>query len=201
MRKIDESVKNTNASVIHSSKSNKKKHRNYVRRQVKDVYKFNLFELCFVSIICVILGVTIGCIISYNKDIVAGRKVSNELREFILTYNNLVDNYYDKVKEKDLSEAAISGMINSLEDPYTIYMEKDVSQDFNETVNGSYVGIGVTVQFIDNGNKIIEMVKNGPADVAGLKVNDIIIEVDGHDVSKLYGDDLTKYIKGKKVLM
>ena len=198
MRKFDESVKDTNASVIHSNKSNKKKHSSYVRRNTKDIYKFNLFELCCMSIICIILGITIGSIISYNKDIVAGREVSKELREFILTYNNLVDNYYDKVKEEELSEAAISGMINSLEDPYTIYMEKDLSEEFNETVNGSYVGIGVTVQFIENGNKVIEMVKNGPAYEAGIKVNDIIVKVDGHDVSKLYGDDLTKYIKGKK---
>ena len=154
--------------------------------------------ICFFSICCTIFGIVIGCIVSYNKDVVAGREISNELREFVLTYNSIVDNYYDKVDEKKLVDSAISGMLNSLEDPYTVYMEDDVSEEFNENVNGSYVGIGVTVQFIDDGNKIIQVVKNGPADKAGLKNDDVIIAVNGKDVSKLFGDDLTKHIKGKR---
>lgn len=195
MKKTDENIDKTDASVV---KTNHKKRRKNIKNKRKINYKFSLFELCFISINCLIFGIVVGCILSYNKDVVAGKEVSTELREFVLTYNSIVDNYYDKVNEQDLVDSAISGMVDSLEDPYSVYMENDVSKDFNETVNGSYVGIGVTVELVENGNKIIEINKNGPADVAGLKKNDIIIAADGKDVSKLYGNDLTKHIKGKK---
>lgn len=194
MKKIDDS-KNTDSLVENS---NHRKSNRSEKKKKKTNYKFSLFELCFISINCLIFGIVVGCILSYNKDVVSGRTVSSELKEFVLTYNSILDNYYGKVKERDLVDSAISGMIDSLEDPYTVYMESDVSKDFNETVNGSYVGIGVTVEFVENGNKIIEIKKDGPADIAGLKKNDIIISANGKDVSKLYGDDLTKHIKGKK---
>ena len=159
---------------------------------------FSVFEVVFISAISIVFGLVVGCIISYNKDTFAGKEISDNLKELILTYNNIVDNYYDEVDEKELVDAAVSGMVDILDDPNTLFMDESVAKDFNETVEGSYVGIGVTVQFINDTNKIIAVNEDGPADKAGLKVNDLIIGVDKVDVRGIYGEELTQYIKGEE---
>ena len=95
-------------------------------------------------------------------------------------------------------DSAIKGMIDSLEDPYSNYMDLTTTDDFNESIEGAFVGIGITVVFSDNYNKVVEVLKNSPAEKAGLKVGDIILEVDNIDASGLSGDELTKLIRGKE---
>lgn len=164
---------------------------------VVDKSGFNTVEVIAIIFISILFGIFVGYIISSSKKSVSGKKVSSELQEFVTTYNNIVNNYYGKVSEKDLVNAAINGMINSLDDPYSVYMDTNETESFNETVDGSYVGIGATVGTKDNKNYIISMFKNSPADKAGLKVGDQFIRVNDKDVSNVSLEDLTNLIKGK----
>ena len=89
-------------------------------------------------------------------------------------------------------------MIDSLEDPYSNYLDLDDTSDFNETINGSFVGIGVAVNYGKEYSTIVEVYDNSPASKAGLEVGDTIIKVDGNDVKNKVGDELTSLIRGKK---
>jgi carboxyl-terminal processing protease len=156
-------------------------------------FYFSVFEVvCFV-LIGILFGVIIGYVITYT------RNNSNDLhlREITSTYNNIVENYYDTVDEDKLMNAAIEGMVKSLDDPYTQYLDKNNTDSFNQTVDGSFIGIGVVVKYEDEYNHIIELTAGGPADKAGIQVDDIIYKIDDVDAKGLYGSNLTELIRGK----
>lgn len=171
----------------------------------KDIYSsddngdnsFNTFEVVVIIVISVLFGIIVGCILISGKGNIIDSEVSPELNEFISTYNTILKDYYDSVSEKDLVNAAVSGMINSLDDPYSSYMDSEETESFNEAVDGSYVGIGVTVGQKDGKNCVVDMFKDSPAKKAGMKVNDVFVKVGGKDVTKLPLAELSKLIKGK----
>lgn len=158
---------------------------------------FNTFEVVVIIVISVLFGIIVGCILISGKGNIIDSEVSPELNEFISTYNTILKDYYDSVSEKDLVNAAVSGMINSLGDPYSSYMDSEETESFNEAVDGSYVGIGVTVGQRDGKNCVVDMFKDSPAKKAGMKVNDVFVKVGDKDVTKLSLTELSKLIKGK----
>lgn len=89
-------------------------------------------------------------------------------------------------------------MVSSLNDPYSYYMDVQSTDEFNQTVDGSYVGIGVTVtKSDDKSNYIYDMFNNSSAAEAGLQKNDIILKINDEDVRYVDLNKLTNYIKGK----
>lgn len=158
---------------------------------------FNIPEVIIIIIISMLFGVIIGGIITYNRKSI-DNNVSNELGEFVSTYNNIVENYYEEIDKDKLLDAAIEGMITSLGDEYSIYMDSSETESFNETVDGSYAGIGATVAHIDDKNQIVDMFDDSPAEKSGLKVGDIFQKIDNKDVSSMDINELTDLIKGEK---
>ncbi len=159
---------------------------------------FSLFEVLIIVLISILFGVILGYVITITKNPVMGVFGNPKLNEVVRTYNEIVNDYYKDVDKNDLADAAIRGMINSLGDPYSNYMDQNTTDDFNEVVDGSFVGIGVSVLFKEHYNYIVEVNEDGPAKKAGLKVDDIILKVDGKDAYDLSGDNLTKLVRGKK---
>jgi len=114
--------------------------------------------------------------------------------------NILKNDYYQNVDENKLLEGAINGLAESLEDPYTVYFNKDQMQSFLEKSQGSYVGIGVTVNVDDRGLlTVIEPYEGSPAQQAGMKQGDKIVKVDGTDVTSMKDENMIiSMIKGKE---
>ena len=154
---------------------------------------FSMFEVLILILIAIMFGILIGYIIMYHRN-----PLDKNISEIVNTYHNILDNYYDKVDSDQLSDAAVKGMIDSLDDPHSIYMNKDSTHSFQESVDGNFVGIGVTVLYKDEYHDFIDVVKNGPADKAGILVDDVIIEIDGQSVKKISGSQFTKMVRGKK---
>ena len=123
--------------------------------------------------------------------------MSNSLQELITVYQDILDTYYKDIDEADLVDAAVDGMLSSLDDPYSTYMDEDSATTFNETVDGSYVGIGVTIHIKDSGEvTVIGVTKNSPADEANIKEGDIILSLDGKSVSGLSLEEISSIVKG-----
>jgi carboxyl-terminal processing protease len=100
---------------------------------------------------------------------------------FWKTWGLLEDNYYDKSKldtEKMLN-GAISGMVQSLGDSYTIYLPRQQNTDFKQNLSGQFFGIGAELGLADKQVIVISPIDGSPAQRAGLKPEDAILKVDG----------------------
>lgn len=156
---------------------------------------FNLVEVILIVFITVLFGMAAGYALSFTKP--TGEEVSKEVQEIISTYENIVENYYGEVSKEELLDAAISGMITTLDDPYSLFMSQENANTFNETVDGSFVGIGVTVEHLDGKFKIIEVFDDSPAKKAKIKVEDYIIKVNDESVEGMDLKALSVRIKDK----
>lgn len=159
--------------------------------------QFSTFEVLVVIIISVVFGIIVGVSLVYGKGFLKSSTVSTEASEIVSTYQSILDNYYDSVDKKELMNSAIAGMISSLNDPYSNYMNTSQTDTFNQVVDGSYVGIGATVLYQDGKFYISEMFDNSSAKKAGLKEGDIISKVGKKAVDSLSLDELSKLIKGQ----
>ncbi|MGM9881444.1 MAG: S41 family peptidase [Bacilli bacterium] len=122
--------------------------------------------------------------------------VYHDLDKVVDTYYAIVDNYYGQLDKEALIDGAVEGMISSVGDSYTSYTNSDDTVSFDETINGSYEGIGCSIAtYADGKIVVIEVFDNSPANKAGLKVGDIIIKVDGKDCNGKTGTDISSYIK------
>lgn len=162
----------------------------------KNKTKFTLMEVLIIILISVAIGSVLGASIVYKKEKVVVSKVPPELESFVETYDSIINNYYKKINKKELIEKAIEGMVNSLDDPYTNYMDKRMTKEFNQIVAGKYKGIGITVQVNDDNLEVIDIFKNSPASKK-LKKKDKIIEVNGKKVTSKNANKLLEIIKKK----
>lgn len=89
-------------------------------------------------------------------------------------------------------------MINYLDDPYASYFEGEKSEAFNESLEGTYQGIGVEVTQQDADKVITKVYKNTPAANAGLQENDIILKIDEEDVTSKSLEETVEIIQNKK---
>ena len=162
---------------------------------------FNYAEVIVIMIITLIIGGVIGSFISY---ISSGNKVINnvtkdvpsELKEFVSVYNDILDEYYEDIDKDELLEAGINGMLEFLDDDYSVYMDQEATEDFNEQVEGKYTGIGVEItQQEDKTVVVTDVFDNSPAFKAGLKIGDIFYKVDGKDVTGIKPDEISSMIK------
>lgn len=156
--------------------------------------KFNSLELCLIIIMALSTGLLFGEIFfSSNKTIT----FSKGIQEIQKVYNTLLNNYYGEIDEEKLQESAINGMMSLLGDKYSNYLDTETAQEFNEELDGSFIGLGIEVTNDEDGTPlIISILENTPAEKSGLKAGDKILKVNDEDVSKTNITDLVKKIKG-----
>lgn len=102
------------------------------------------------------------------------------------------------VKESDLIYGAIKGMVDSLDDPYSVFLEPEVSRVFEENINGSFEGIGAEIGIQDKVLTIISPLKNSPAEKSGLKAGDKVLFIDETSTADLTLDEAVQIIRGQK---
>ncbi len=159
---------------------------------------FSYPEMVIIMIIAILFGFLIGNVVSFTKKETTSSSVPSELKEFVDTYNDIVNNYYDKVNKEELIDAGIKGMINYLDDPYATYFDGTSSTNFNQTLEGNYEGIGIEVTLDNNKVKITKVFADTPAKKAGLKVGDYITKVNGESVDGKSLSDVVSLIKNAK---
>ncbi|MEK7640981.1 MAG: S41 family peptidase [Patescibacteria group bacterium] len=100
-------------------------------------------------------------------------------------------------KDKDLVYGSVHGLVGALKDPHTIFLPPSDAKKFEEDVSGHFGGIGAEIGIRDEQLVVIAPVKDSPADLAGLKPKDKIIEVDGTFVSNMPVGEAVKLIRGE----
>jgi carboxyl-terminal processing protease len=118
------------------------------------------------------------------------------LDNFHFVYQTIVSDYVDSVPLKKLFDGAIRGMLQSLEDPYSRYLDENEYRDFREEVTGKFVGIGVEVSVRDGEIVVVSPIEDTPAKKVGIKTGDVIMSVDGTSVRGKQLADIIKNLKG-----
>ncbi|MBU1118924.1 S41 family peptidase [Patescibacteria group bacterium] len=103
------------------------------------------------------------------------------------------------VDYQKLYYGAIKGMVDSLEDPYTVFMDPEETKEFrDEVLNGHFDGIGAELTVRDKMLTIVSVLRDTPAENAGVREDDIVLKIDDQDVSKMSLYEAVKNIRGKK---
>jgi len=106
--------------------------------------------------------------------------------------------YVEEVDEEKLLEGAIQGMLSTLDDPYSVYMDKETAKQFSQSLDSSFEGIGAEVGMKGGKVTIVAPFKGSPAEKAGLQPDDQIIKIDGEDVEGLNLHETVLKIRGQK---
>jgi len=162
----------------------------------RDTYTFS--EVLVVTLLSLVIG-AFSCF-SVMTIITGGRnyfKLSNELAKFVEVYDTIVENYNGELDKEELIDDAIDGLVSSVGDAYTSYVDSDGTDEFNKLVGGTYEGIGCTIQLQETGIVVMEVFNDSPSEKADLRAGDIILKIDGEDANKMGADELANYIKTK----
>ena len=149
------------------------------------MYKSNrrLIDIFVVVLISSFIGILGGACYIYSNNIVNNKKSSvSNIAQIDEMYNTIMDKYYGDIDEDKLVEAAISGMLSTL-DNNTSYLDSNSTANFNKKMKGEYFGIGIEALGIDEGVLVVSVIANSPANDSGILEGDIIKQVD--DISLL----------------
>jgi carboxyl-terminal processing protease len=138
-------------------------------------------------------------------------ETNGELSKVVSSYNGVLNfrklfevkdainkYYYGDIDENALVEGAVKGMTSSLNDPYTVFMNKKEYEDFNTQTEGSYVGLGLQVGVKEDKITVIAPFENSPAKKAGIITGDVIEKVNGKDVTGKELELAVSMMKGKE---
>lgn len=192
-------MKHTNKKS-KNSESKKEKINKFLNKETN----FKVYELILFATLIIIISVFLTVVImnekkNNSKNNLITSKNESKIEEFNEVYSLINTSYYKNVNKKALIEGAIDGMLNSLNDPHTSYFNKSETENFNELMNGSYEGIGAEISLDKDGNIIIFSVfKDSPASEAGLKFNDVILEVNKKSTQGMSTTEVVSLIKDEK---
>jgi len=118
---------------------------------------------------------------------------------FLTAYNIIREQFYDEKQTtpKTLFYGAIKGMLESTGDPYTTFMDPQVSKEFNIDIGGTFGGLGIHIGDRDGQLTVIAPIEDTPAWKAGLKPNDKILEIDGKSTKGLTSSEAVNILRGK----
>lgn len=189
-KKNIQNKKNTNPKIKSSNKTNMqnkinaktKNNKSKGKEYSETKHKIDILDILIVVVLTSIVScVLTGIILNYQyKHTILNKQLNTDenINEFLNTYSEIVDNYYEEVDKKAMVEAAISGMLDYLEDNYSIYLDKNETEALSGMLDSTYEGIGI----ISVGNIVYKVYDDSPAAKAGLQANDEIIKVNGQKI-------------------
>ena len=107
----------------------------------------------------------------------------------------LQENYVEEINTKEVLNGAIRGLLFSL-DPHSSYMPPESFKDLQEETQGSFSGIGIEVTIKNDLLTVVSPIADTPADEAGLKANDVIVEINGVNTKNLGSYEAIKQLRG-----
>jgi len=104
----------------------------------------------------------------------------------------------DQISDKQLFYGSLKGLVNSLEDPYSEFMDPQLTKEFEEDMSGSFEGIGAEIGIRDGILTVIAPLEGTPAQKAGLMSGDKILEINGESTKDMNIDQAVSKIRGPK---
>ena len=156
---------------------------------------FSNIEVYIIMIICLVLGLVIGILITgynSNKTKISDKEVSD-------VYNFIKENHYEDLGDS-FEEKQIEAMVNGLNDPFGVYYDKQSADRYRENLENEFIGIGTEVYWDEQTDKIsvVSVFKDRPAEKAGIEVGDILYKVGDKELKGMNAQEASSLIKGGK---
>ncbi len=132
---------------------------------------------------------------------VAGVIISNydHLGRMMKVIGLIKSDYLEPVTPTQLIDGAMKGIVESLGDQYSVYLDPKESKQMFDQIEGRFGGIGIVLSLKDEKHLVVlKPLRNSPADRAGLKSGDIIIKIDNVDTSTITQDKAVNMMRGKE---
>lgn len=151
------------------------------------------------------LGLVLGVMLAIGQGVLAERENSRssaasipleDIRSLSEVFGKIKQNYVEEVKDKELLENAIRGLLSGL-DPHSAYLDKEAFTDLREGTSGEFGGLGIVVGMEDGFVKVISPIDDTPAARAGVKSGDLVIRLDDKNVKGMSLEDAVSIMRGK----
>lgn len=150
-----------------------------------------------------------GTVAAFGKP-AADTQVSAEAqksRQYMELMNSIFDyvqrNYVDEVDARKLYEGALKGILDSLEDPYTTYLNESDWNSLNDTTVGNFGGVGLSISKLNVNTpehpayvEVASPIEDTPGFKAGIKTGDLIIAINGEDTAAMTMDEVLSHLRG-----
>ncbi len=159
-----------------------------------------------VAVLLIVFGVGIGVgqgKIVFGPDAVYRRSVSNSPEKIDTAgvqevYKMLRQSFDGNLDTNQLEDGMKEGLVKAAGDPYTEFLNANDSKQFNEQLSGSFEGIGAELSKDGNNIVIVSPIAGYPAEKAGLKPKDILVQINGEDATDLTVTEAVNKIRGPK---
>lgn len=110
------------------------------------------------------------------------------------------DKFIGEPDKTAMEDAAATAMVAAMGDRWSYYIPASEEEAYQEQMKNAYVGIGVTIQEMEDGSGllIIKLDKNGPAEEAGVRIGDVIVAVEGERIAGKASSETREYIRGEE---
>ncbi len=190
-----------------------------LRGEIMNVKKQHIGLILFAALVLGFLGAYIGIQVGDSQNESQEEQIENEsslpddpdkdsgtsqgvpaeqMQKFEMAYELINQHYLEDMESDELIEGAIEGMLESLDDPFSSYMDKDMMSEFNEQIEASFEGIGAEVSLEDDIVTIISPIKGSPAEQTGLRPKDQILKIDDESIEGYGLQEAVDLIRGEK---
>lgn len=121
-----------------------------------------------------------------------------EIVKLDTAYRIIESKYVGEIGREALLDGAIRGMLDTLEDPYSVYLDMRQAGEFEEEVDPSFTGIGAVVALEDGKIVVVSPIKGSPAELAGVRPRDTLLSVNGEPLDGLSLTEAVQKIRGPK---
>lgn len=164
--------------------------------------KIKIAMITLLLVVSLVLSFGAGCILDDrdDRDDITPQGLGEGLESIAEVWDIIINDYVgkDEIDTNALSQAAIEGMLEALNDPYSAYLDEETYQLSLSDLDGKFEGIGAYVAVQDEQIIIIAPIADSPAAKAGIKPGDIILEIDGRSAAEMSLVEVVLHIRGPK---
>jgi carboxyl-terminal processing protease len=129
----------------------------------------------------------------FARDALVG---DSEGRLYDEALDTIADNYYREVDKDKLLDEGLTAGVKSLDDRFSAYFDPKAYKEFEEATQGEFEGVGMTVEAVDRGLRVLAVFDGSPAQRAGIRPRDVITSADGKSLAGKTTEQATALIKG-----
>lgn len=145
-------------------------------------------------VVGILFGATLGFFLT---PLISTDNIFQQVKKLDRVLNIVSKNYFETIDTQKLTEAAIKGLLNEL-DPHSVYISAEEMKRVNEDFQGSFEGIGIEFDIINDTILIVSPIPGGPSEALGIQAGDKIVKIDGQSAIGLSRTEVPKKLKGPK---